>query len=635
MRIPITKLYSKTWIDEVMTNNPMGIVTLVFDDTEVNIHFRTLIVLRIIWMPYVELNYKIAPEDVFFDGIDVEMTNNIAGLQTLQKERILKTKMNVDMFYLSKMFFDTVSYLQNFQFIHCRSGICSISGSSFYHLLKDPKLAELASHTYPDEEGTPMAEARLKTDGDELLRLLNSDIEIKNNPLRPFLKTGSLKDNMLPQVMLAFGTRDDINGRMINHTISESSISGMKSLRDMATESVAAKKAANANKNNVSTVQYGARKLKLSCATLRHLHTADCGSNMSVDIIPKPEHLHNYIYKIVKCDGVYQEITKVNYKSFANKLLTMRSPMLCGHPDGICDACCAYRNNELSKWLPENIHIGQFAGSLSGEIVAQLVLSTKHLTKTYSGRFMLSEPTREVFDIKLPNKILFKKESRLKEVILQIPADTIGPLIDIHYNDSLPEAETFSKLTDITILEIDNTRMLSIHEDPSAAHVYMSPQLLSYIKRKECTIVDNILSVDLSNWNVELPIFEYALYNDDIVGRAKRLESYLATQLRNDTSLSTALYRYSELVYAKLSIPIVYLEMILKCFLVADYNDARIPPAVNDPDDVTFMGRDKLIAGRAISTQFAYENNMEFITTPSAYGKVRDGGIYDPLYGIL
>jgi len=59
----------------------------------------------------------------------------------------------------------------------------------------------------------------------------------------------TLKKNQIPQMLLKYGPRSDVDDTMCRHIINESSFSGNKSVADFAVESLSAKKSAYFNKS--------------------------------------------------------------------------------------------------------------------------------------------------------------------------------------------------------------------------------------------------------------------------------------------------------------------------------------------------------------------------------------------------
>lgn len=641
--ISIHEVSQDDFIPKVMrqyNDKPVGIVDLKLDKRKpVKINIRALIFLKMLWRPYFEFGKHILKSDIYFDGITGLIScqaSNISKIQTEQKEILIEldTHNTLDMSKLGMCMFKVIDEIHRFEYIYCQSYTKSLSGESFYNLSQEPEIQELIHTPYEKSEGTAVAELKLKKNGERLSELLTQRGILKNNVLREFAETNCFNFNQLPQMMLAYGTRDDVDTHMSRYIISRSAIEGLRSINDFAVESLASKKAACANASSVSQVQYSARKLKLACLILDKLYPGDCGSKLTIDITPKPEHLDRYIYKTVYVDGVKHIITKDNYKDFAGKMLTMRTPMGCRHTDGICDACTGFRDGKFSKWIPQNVQLGLFAGSLSSSIIAQKVLGTKHLIKTFSNRFKLNESASEVFDVRAPDNIFLNKLTVTSNLIMEFPITDMGPLIDLYHGDAISNISEYSKMSEVLFTYGDEKRHVTL-SDGSAANIYLSKQMLQYMKKMKTEAVDKIVRVDLSKWNLKNPIFKYTLYNDDMSARARKFENYLVKQIRTCTSLSQALEKYSELVYSKLNIPIIYLEMILRVFLVESAMDASVPAQIKDPNNVIFMGLKDVIKGRSITMKLAYEDNLRYISDPSIFNVTKIDGLYDPLFGII
>ena len=620
-------------------DKPSGIGDLKLHNGVVKMNIRALLFHKMLWKPYFEFNKPIEASDIYFDGISSLIScqaSEISKIQTSQKEILLDLDIGgtLDISKLGMCMFRVIDEIHQFEYIYCQPYNKSLSGQSFYEISKDPKIKELIDTKYNHDEGTAVAEVKLRKNGERLKKLLTQRGLMKNNVLRDFAETGCFNFNQLPQMLLAYGTRDDVDTKMSRYIISNSAIQGLRTINDFATESLASKKAACANASSVSQVQYSARKLKLACLVLDKIYPGDCGSTVTITITPKPEHLDRYIYKTVRVAGVEHNITKDNYKEFIGKELVMRTPMGCRHTDGICDACTGFRNGKFSKWIPDGIQLGLFTGSLSSSIIAQTVLSTKHLIKTFSDRFKLSDSAAAVFDVEAPDKIYLNKLTVLDDLTMEFPVTDMGPLVDLYHGDAISNISEYSKISEVLFTYGDEKRHVSL-SDGSAASIYLSSQMLMYMKKLKVKASDGVIRVDLRNWSIRNPIFQYTLYNDDMSARARKFENYLMKQIRTCTSLSHALEKYSELVYSKLNIPIVYLEMILRVFLVESAMDATIPTRIENPDNVMFLGLKDVIKGRSITMKLAYEDNLRYISDPGVFNITRPDGLYDPLFGII
>ncbi len=636
----VAEVLSDGWVANAMseTDSPKGIVNLMVADGEVNMTIRALIYCRLLWRPFIVFNKPITKNDIYCTGIDEVIdcgSKFIASTQTDQHELLLSLGHNKT--EILEQLYRTRNDISNFQFEYCRHMVQSLSGETLNQIKNHPKLEEYVKFQHKQEEGTATAEKHIVRISKSLVNILSDRTAIDNNPLLPFMETFSLKANQIPQILVGYGTRNDVNGKMSNYIMNDSSLTGLRSLSAFAQEQLASKVAAWANKNSIADVQYSARELKLACSVVAKVYPGDCGSNARRVKQLTADDIGNYVHKRVLVDGVEHVITKENMYDFINiESTSFRSPTLCNHADGVCEACLAVRENNFTDWCPDNISIGYLSASVEAELVAQMVLSTKHLASTASGRFGLTNYANKIMYMKgLDIFYLPKHRHKLADTVLRIPVKALRPLNDLMLCDELPEAHTFSEVVDIGLDYKGSLDGFQLHSCVDAANIYLSKDMLLYIKDKNMTsVVDDMLCINLSKWRIGSPIFSYTLFNDDMAGHAARMKSFLMTQIRSCRTVNEALDMYCNLVFARVDINIIYLEIIIRAHMMNGVLDCNIPNNV-DPEDATFGGMADVISGRAISMKLFHERVSKYLNNPNTYDTPRPSGQYDRYAGII
>ena len=64
---------------------------------------------------------------------------------------------------------------------------------------------------------------------------------------------------------------------------------------------------------------------------------ADCGSKRGYKLLLTEHNAKTFVYRYLT-DGTL--LTKDNIKSYIGKTVSLRSPMYCATPDGLCARCC-------------------------------------------------------------------------------------------------------------------------------------------------------------------------------------------------------------------------------------------------------------------------------------------------------
>lgn len=136
----------------------------------------------------------------------------------------------------------------------------------------------------------------------------------------------------------------------------------------------------------VKKAGYISRKLTLLCMnTLLDYNIEDCGSTEYINIDIKDKKVLDRLHGRWYLNEETNELNKVDIdnessKELIGKVLKFRSSITCqGHDKKICRTCYG----ELAD-LNYNIHIGKLGADILTEQLTQMLLSTKHLLKTFS-----------------------------------------------------------------------------------------------------------------------------------------------------------------------------------------------------------------------------------------------------------
>ena len=94
-----------------------------------------------------------------------------------------------------------------------------------------------------------------------------------------------------------------------------------------------------------------------------------------------------------------------------------------------------------------------------------------------------------------------------------------------------------------------------------------------------------------------------------------------------------ALDTFSSLIYDKVSVNIVKLEVLLKAHLVSGIGNFSIP-VVKDPKNVMFDKTVNVVQNRTLSSMLALQGLKKQLASPYIYTQVRDSGPFDAFFGI-
>lgn len=180
--------------------------------------------------------------------------------------------------------------------------------------------------------------------------------------------------DQVKQLILSRGFISNFDGEILPQPIKHSLVHGLTS-EEFFFSTYGCRKGLLDVALNTGTSGYLSRKLIFSCANLQLDKTLnDCGTTdtllVNVDSELKAKSL---IGRYIKNEtGDLVEITTENYKNYINKIINIRSPILCKSKN-LCTTC--YGN--LYKYVNSRF-VGIVAAQTLGEVGTQLVLRTFH-----------------------------------------------------------------------------------------------------------------------------------------------------------------------------------------------------------------------------------------------------------------
>lgn len=630
---------------ELLMQQPKGSgVSVILADTTVTLKACVAIMHGMLWFPYAKYKIKITSKDIYFGYSDSNTINvssgNIAKIQTKQYNKILeKTKYQIDHQEILMDLSSVISSIWNFVYKYLGNYVQTISSSKLYRLLNDPKLDKIVNIHLDNMHGVKVCELKLDQAKEELCDIIATRGTIKNNPLINFMETNSLKDNMISQMMIAYGPRSDIDDTLLKHIINRSSLEGLKTVEDYAIEYLSAKKAMWFSKNVIRNVQYSARKHKLLCSVIEKIYPGDCGSHLTIPFHINPDWRKGCLYKDIIDNGKRVTLTPDIIDNYLDKTVYLKSPTLCRHTDGFCESCAGRNNGKSIVTFPKNFHPGLVSSSEIGGTTSQNIMSTKHLISTNSLAYTLPDLAKQFF-IQDGSGILLNKaaESNISKLSISVPRKSVGPLTDLSL-DSIPQAITYSQIDQMAMLvRRKGTELTSVPfnlTNDTKFLPYFSENFLKYMRKMKDKLVvdDKLITVPLLKWDADLDIFNFMVVDDDMVAYAALLAKFTATEIKNYTNLSDALTAYATILYTKTSPNLFYIEIMLRALMITEPSSNYNIPVVHDIDDVHFSTLSKVISGRSVAIKMGFQDMRRYLYQPSTYMVDKPGSVYDIYLG--
>lgn len=259
-RITIAEYSNPNTIDQMMAEGTdTGMIAMELADGWVELPTKMMILNVLLFEPM--LAFKLMPtkaDMTYVKGISNALIND---RQTYFYRKILKIVKKDNMTVLEQIWLN-VNRISNFVIRNCGKYQQSVDIISLCELVeREPKVKALADIVFDDTLGTEVAEERFNAASAELIKLLKTRGALDNNPLLNFMEPGCLKSVQIPQVLLAYGPRSELDDTMAPHSISRSSLQGLRTAADYCTEYLGAKKAMYNNRSMIERTQYYSRKI--------------------------------------------------------------------------------------------------------------------------------------------------------------------------------------------------------------------------------------------------------------------------------------------------------------------------------------------------------------------------------------
>ena len=634
-QLNVKELVNRNVPDEYMyQGKDTGYTEVVFaDNVFIKVPTRMLLLNIIFWEP--NISFGILPESSDFFNIKSITTDSISVIQTKMYKKALRLLPQVPYMQIVMAYLYNIDRLSNFIQRHMGIYMPSIDALGLARLMENPALKKLASYQFDDKLGTKVAEQKLKAMTKELIAQLK-DPNLKDNCLFPYMQAGTLKSNQIPQFLIAYGPRSDVDDTMKKHIVSQSSFSGLKTVDDFAIESLSAKKSIYFSRDVIRQSQYSGRKMRLACSEIHHIYPGSCGSQGWMPYVISEDVADNYIDRIVVDEkGNRVLLDKQNLSKYVGRPIKLVSQFACRHTDGLCEHCAGYGEDMLIRYMPPEIHIGLLSSSKVSSVVSQKILSAKHLVSTSSKLYTLPDSAQKYLH-KVEDCIYWNEDAvkHFDKVRFRIPNDSINQISDLNL-DTLPSAESYSKIPFIEIMKDDEViDRICLEADMFVP--YFSAQMLDHLHLhyRQIKVDDEYTTFSMNGFDAKLPFMKFVILNDDMITYTKRVYGFLSSRMINYTSVAACLKDFSSIVYQKSSINSFFIETVIRSHMIASEIDFRIP-VVTDFENVRFGNLADVISETSVSGKLAFENLKQYLTAPSTPLLLRKRGLFAPYFGLI
>ena len=603
-------------------------MTLIFADGSVTMNDRVCLIHRILWIPYLHVGMMPLSTDIFNIvpfTVDVPSKSHSKMFERYLREAGNGKTDHMD-FTLGR--FDSIQELQHYALNCLGDCVSSISQVALCKLAYHPKVQEMRNRKVDPHGGTRVWEAQFVEDGKVIMELIRSN-EIPDNPFKVMAETNILKSNQIPQSMISYGPRSDIEDTIYNNIILGCSSKGTQNTTEFAIEQLSTKKASYFNNRVIAMAQYFARLLRIVSFQRPFLYPGSCGTTKLSKLVIAEGTSSNYVDIMVKkSDGSWHEITKDNHKDFVNIPLEKYSPINCKHEHGVCETC--FGKLHAKAYFPYGIHMGILSATKVAAKISQMILSSKHLIRTLSMMFNMDGLGAKWLEAALKQ---IKLQDGIPEAIFErgylgISIDEIGPLTDLIYSNEFM-CKSYSSISEIRFYDAGLEEVCFVSFRDNSKLPNLSLDFLMHMKKNIDSIKSDGSTVYLPINKFAAPILDYQVVNDDMVGFTKRIETFLKKDISNYTNYNDILHDFTELVYDKANVNIRYIEILLRMFVVNKEGYDLVVEA--DSSDVHAMAINNRVEKLAISSKLCHQELMRYFKVPSTYLYPKPAGLYDPI----
>ncbi len=526
----------------------------------------------------------------------------------------------VDVEELCRLAYETTNEMYNDFTNRLKAYVSTITILDFVDVLEQPEVKKANEEVRPNQ-------ASIDWTYQKITKVLRDKDQLLDNAVAKMAKSGLVSIGQIQQCVGPRGFLTDIDSNIFRRPILTGYAQGIRSLYDSMIESRSAAKALIFAKDPVAESEYFNREMQLVTSTLCRLHEGDCGSQQFIPFKVRAGDLKKIAGKYYRNGDQLTEITE-NDRHLINTMIEMRSVLRCQHPDpyGVCSTCFG----SLAAAVPKGTNLGHVSTTVLCERVSQKVLSTKHEDGSSKvDRFdVLTDFDKQYIREGTDETTLKLSEALSGKKVWLTLADSQAPsLTNIDYNDVRKlSLSHISRLIEVAFTVEDEKgnrgKPAYVPVSMGSRVSSLSYEALEYIKRKGWELSrDNNYVIDLSEWDVELPLFQLPLKHTDMVEYMKSIKTFVKSTdkpsrgktprtLREFEGPIPALVGFYNLVSSKLTVNIAHLEtIILSCMIRSEEEqDHRLPRPIEEGEVGTYNRNMEM---RSLSTVMAYQNQRD------------------------
>ena len=508
----------------------------------------------------------------------------------------------------------------------------SIDILDFIDATETPEIIKIVKDCDQTEEAVSRA-------SNDIYKVLIHSPALDNNRLAKACRNQIVRINQVIQCIGIRGYNTDVESTIFEHPIMTGYVRGLHGLHDSMIESRSAAKALLFAKEPLKDSEYLSRKIQLLAMTLERVHYTDCGSQKYLDCFVQPEVKDEFgnvtdrgWFYVLQGVYFYDDSIKVvrpltlEDNHLIGKWIKIRSPIAgCDHPDpqGVCSVCFG----ELSQNIQPGANIGHLTGSILGQIISQLILSTKHHEKSANASFIkLGKIAQQFFTTDAKRDKYYLNEGiKDKDFYIEIDKDELTNLNDIVQVENITYSDISRTSAIREVAFFNNSIREVIKVNINNRYGILSAQFIEYLKHKKWSINARYNYVfDISDWDFRQPFIilpKKQFNNSDLSNEIKQIiEGKVENLLKRNgkEAIIENLWELFRLINSQLTVNFSIIQTILYASTLVDplNDDARLP---KDSQEAGLGVLDRTMSSRSLGAFFAFQDTARQLIRPISF----------------
>lgn len=473
--------------------------------------------------------------------------------------------------------------------------------------------------------------------------VLTDPRELIGNPVAIAARNKLVSMGQIQQCVGPRGFVTDIDSNIFADPILTGYVHGIRTLGDLMRESRSASKSLSFTEEPLQKTEYFNRRMQLLAHTMKWVVPGDCGSQHYLTWRVVAGDLDRIAGKFYVTDSGLKRVKETD-RHLIGELIEMRSVLHCLHPesDSVCSTCFG----DLSKSIPRQTNIGHVSSTALCAEITQRVMSVKHEDGSSTvDTIELSEYDQQYIRLGTDvNTIKLADRLEHKRVILSIDGKEAEHLSDVQYVEDVRDLPIglISRLNqvDLKITSKSKEEVVTVPVAVGTRLSSMTHDLLDHVKKHGwTTTATGKYQIDLTHWDMELPMFALPLKHMNMLDYMETIESFIKGStigavnrtMRDCDSPEAALKEFYTLVSSHLFVNIAHLEILVKVSMIRSERnrDYRIPYEGNA---IEFGSFNQTMSMRSLPAMMAFERQKFVFNNPATYlVENRSTHILDPL----